>query len=248
MGLRDSDVPRRRGRLRIQGSLSPNLRAYGALLPRSRRDDRRRRKGNVHLHGQGRPQHHAPSGAHRLDGPLLPRERDEQGRAAREALEHRPDVPLRAPAEGTLPPVRAARHRGARRSGRLRRPRGHRLLDGALPQARTFQPSGNTQLGRLPQVPPRLPQGAPGLSALALRRALRHLQEPLRQKPAAHPRLQEPDMQGNHRGRARGHGIPLRRMQGSLRAAPPRPRQDRRVGRPRQASRARPRLLHEDRL
>ena len=84
----------------------------------------------------------------------------EQAMAGSEALLHRADVPLRAAAEGALPPVPPARRRGVRRRGPVDRRGGDRPGVDAGRGAGHHRRRAGHQLGRLPGVPAGVQRGA----------------------------------------------------------------------------------------
>ena len=104
----------------------PDLRGYPRLLPQPRRDLRRRDEGDVHLRGPRRRQRHPAPGEHRRRLPRPGQQRPDPVAAA-EGVLCRADVPLRAAAEGPLPPVPPDRHRGDRPRRAAGRCRGDRL-------------------------------------------------------------------------------------------------------------------------
>ena len=91
------------------------------VRPLDRRDHRHRLQGDVHLRGPRRRHPHLAPRIHRRHLPRLSLRRLAAARAA-EARHPRPGLPLRAAAEGPLPPVPPARRRD-HRHGRARRRR-----------------------------------------------------------------------------------------------------------------------------
>ena len=77
----------------------------------------------------------------------------EQAMAVAEDLPDRPDVPVRAAAEGALPAVPPARRRGVRRHGPADRRRGDRPRVDAGARAGHRRRRAGRELGRLPGVP-----------------------------------------------------------------------------------------------
>ncbi len=121
----------RAGELRLRPRPHADLRAPRGV-PAGGGVHRRRPQGDVRLRGQGRSPHRAAARGHRAGRARL---RAAPPAGAVEGLVRRAALPLRAPAEGPLPPALAGRRRGARR----RRPRGRRRGDRArarlLPRA-----------------------------------------------------------------------------------------------------------------
>ncbi len=118
-------APRRR-RLRLRRMDHADLRGHPRVLPHARGNLGRGDEGDVQLRGPRRRSHHAAPGGHRRH---LPRSGDQRPDpvAAAEGVLCRPDVPLRAAAEGALPPVPPDRHRADRPRRTAGRCRGDRL-------------------------------------------------------------------------------------------------------------------------
>ena len=73
------------------------------------------------------------------------------------------------------------------------------------------------ELDGLRRVPSGLPRGRARVHGRAARRAVRRVQPPCRDQPAARVRLQEPRLRRRHGGRAEDHRPPVRRMPRALR-------------------------------
>ncbi len=174
------------------------------FAPRHRRDDRRRLQGDVHVPGSRRRIAHPAAGIYRRHLPRLRVQRRAQPAAAAQALRRRPDVPLRAPAEGPPAAVPPDRPRGAGR------PRGRRRYRGDLGGRRHPRPAGHPRpLRAQAQFPGRsrephgLSQGPGRLLFRPHREAFRGFAEPPAAQSAAHPRQQ--------RTRATRRSMPTRR-------------------------------------
>ena len=98
---------------------------------------RHRQQGNLHLQRPRRPLDHAAPRGHRRRRPRGHRERaaERPGRA-RQGLLHRPELPLRAPAEGPPAPAPPVRRRSVRRRRARAGRRVHPAADGLLPPLR----------------------------------------------------------------------------------------------------------------
>ena len=189
----------------------------------------------------------APRG-HRVRLPRLPGARHGEPPAAGAPLLLRPDVPLRPPAGGPLPPALAVRRRVHRRPLPRRRRRGDRAAAHDLPRVGPRQSRAAHQLdrhgrdaARLHRAPARAPPPAP-------RQPVPRLAAALRDERAAHPRLEG---RRGPPGAARGAEHPrppLRRGRGALRRRALPARRRRRRLRDRPPHRARPRLLRAHRL
>ena len=122
VAARSCDVRRAGRALRLRPGRHADLRAHRGV-PAGGGVHRRRQQGDVRLRRQGRAPPRAAARGHRV-GRAGVRAAPPDG--AVEGLVRRAELPLRAPAEGPVPPALAARRRGARRRRPRRRRRGHR--------------------------------------------------------------------------------------------------------------------------
>ena len=162
--------------LRLRRGPHADHRARGAVRQGHGRDDGHRPEGDVRVHRQGRRAHHA---AARSDAEPRARLRRAQPRAddgGAEDLPVRPDVPVRAAAEGPVPPVPPARRRGLRR-GRPGRstPRCIDLAWTLVTRTRHRRRRTRRELGGLPGVPARVRRGAGQGARRGRRQAVRRL-------------------------------------------------------------------------
>ena len=166
----------------------------------------RRHQGDVHLRGPRRRPAHAAAREHGRRGARGDHRRPDPAPAA-QVLLRRPDVPLRAAAEGPAAPVPPDRHRADRRAASRMADveviaLGPHILEalgvGRERDARAQHAGRPGEPRRLPRGAGRLPRGSPGP-------ALAGQPRPARAQPAAHPR-----QQGRGRPRGPGRGAAVR--------------------------------------
>ena len=130
-----------------------------------------------------------------------------------EGLVRRPALPLRAPAEGPLPPALAGRRRGARRRRPRARRRGHRARARLLPR-RSGCATSRCCINSMgdERRPRRVRRGAPRVPA---RPRGAELGDGFRERVEANPLRvldsKDPRLAGRHRARAAAHRAPERR-------------------------------------
>ena len=116
---RQRDGARHRRALRLSRDRDADLRVHRGLRAADRRDQRHRHQGDVQLRRSRRRRDHAPARIHRRHRARHHLQRLDAEPAA-QILRQRPDVPLRAPAKGPLPPVPPDRRRADRRGAARR--------------------------------------------------------------------------------------------------------------------------------
>ena len=178
----------------------------------------------------------------------VPAARDAHLAAAGEADHDRPDVPLRPPAGGSLPPVLAVRRRGDRRPGAGDRRRGHRARDAGLSRRRARGRGGPPQLDRRRDLPAGLRRRADGLLRGPSVGATAARTQPARPERAATARFEGPGDGRPERRGAEDHRPAVPGVRGALRIGPGAPRRARRAVPVGAGARPRPRLLHADRI
>ena len=233
---------------RLRADRHAGLRGHRAVRARRRPLDRHRAQGDVHLRGQGRPQHHPATRGHGADLPCLPRARHAQAGAAGEAVLRRAVLPPRAPSGRPLPPVPPDRRRGDRHRLAAGRRRGDHA---ALRPARRAGRAGRRAAAGQPRLAgraQRLPGGAEGPSARPRGGALQGRPRADRDQPAARLRRRRRGDARRDGERADDRRAPRGRGRRALRrgARPARGSRDRLRDRPDPGSR--PRLLHADDL
>ena len=159
----------------------------------------------------------------------------------------RPHVPPRAAAARPVPPVHPDRDRGVRESRAA-----HRRGAGGAARPLAARPGRSVrdapQHARRRDLPAEVSRGPAGLPALAGVGAVRGLPEADRDQPHPHPRLQEPEVPGGRRGRAKDGAVPLPALQGPLRGGAGDAAAARGPVRRRSEARPGPRLLHAHHL
>ena len=209
-GVRRVRPPRLLRRRRDRG-----LRGHRAVRPRRRRIQRRGAQGDVLLRRPRRPRDHAAPRVHRRRAARGARAQPAQGRAAREGVDQRPRLPVRAPAGRPVPAVLPVRPGGDRHRGPRGRRRDDRRRVGRLPVARPQAVHAAAELARRQDLPPRLPRGAAEVPPRA--GPGRGDQAADRDQPAAGARRQAPRGPRAAGERARHDRLPVRRLQGPLR-------------------------------
>ena len=204
----------RAGRVGVRAARHADVRARRGRAE-ARVEQRRRAQGAVRLHRQGRPRAGVARRRHRFGGAGV---RAAPAGAAVEGLVRRAELPVRAAAEGAVPPALAGRRRGARRRGSGRRRRGDRARARLLPGARVVAvPADRSTRWATPTSRTRyrdvlLEYWRDHKDAAGRRDGAR------RGEPAAHPRLEARGLGGHARAGSADRRVPLGRVGRAVRA------------------------------
>ena len=232
--------------LRVSTDHHAWLRGHGSLCPDVGCGVRRRPEGDVHV---PRPLGPLVDASPRGDGADLSRVRRARHApraAAREALHHRPDVPLLGARERALPGALAGVGRGDRKRRSGDRCGTDPALRHASRRSRRHSLPPRAELDRLPRVQTRVPRGAAGVARLEPRSTRRADAGEGADEPAAgvrQLRRQAGRSASSARRSAEDRRLALRDVRRAVRGRPRGSRRGRCPLRPRADSRARARLL-----